>query len=96
MNALKDAEYVLIEIPIPAGCTYADKPQSWNGHKEFLKDKLVIFVEQMPKGKYEYDIDLEPRYSGKYHLNPAKAELMYFATFYGRNEMGEIEIKNNN
>ncbi|MBX3254501.1 MAG: carboxypeptidase-like regulatory domain-containing protein [Chitinophagaceae bacterium] len=92
VNVLKDAEYVLIEIPVPAGCTYADKPQSWNGHKEFLKDKLVIFVEQMPKGEYEYDIELEPRYSGKYHLNPAKAELMYFATFYGRNEMKVVEI----
>lgn len=92
VNALKDAEYVMIEIPIPAGCTYAAKPQSWNGHKEFLKDKLVIFVERMPKGKYDYEIELEPRYSGRYHLNPAKAELMYFATFYGRNEMKEVEI----
>jgi hypothetical protein len=92
VTALKDAEYVLIEIPVPAGCTYSDKPQSWNGHKEFLKDKLVIFVERMPKGKYEYAIDLEPRYSGKYTINPAKAALMYFATFYGRNEMKEVEI----
>lgn len=92
VHALKDAEYVLIEIPIPAGCTYADKPQGWNTHKEFLKDKLVIFVQQMQKGKYEYAIELEPRYSGMYHLNPVRAELMYFATFYGRNEMKQVEI----
>lgn len=92
VNALKDAEYVQIEIPIPAGCTYADKLQSWNVHKEFLKDKLVVFIEHMPKGNYEYSIDLEPRYAGTYHLNPAKAELMYFPTFYGRNEMKRIEI----
>ncbi|MBX2923556.1 MAG: carboxypeptidase-like regulatory domain-containing protein [Chitinophagaceae bacterium] len=92
VNVLKDAEYVLVEIPIPAGCTYAEKLQDWNGHKEFFKDRMVIFVERMPKGKYEYTVELEPRYSGKYHLNPAKAELMYFATFYGRNEMKAVEI----
>lgn len=94
LNALQDAEYVMIEIPIPAGCTYADKPQSWNAHKEFLKDKLVVFIEHMPKGNYQYSIDLEPRYSGIYHLNPAKAELMYFPTFYGRNEMKRVKIIN--
>lgn len=92
VNALKDADYVLLEIPIPAGCTYTDKPQGWNAHKEFLKDKVIVFVERMPKGKYEYTIELEPRYSGKYHLNPVKTELMYFATFYGRNEMKQVEI----
>lgn len=92
VKALKDAEYVLVEIPIPAGCTYAEKPQSWNEHKEFLKDKLVIFTEQMPRGVHEYEIELESRYSGKYHLNPVKAELMYFATFYGRNEMKQVQI----
>jgi alpha-2-macroglobulin len=94
LNALQDAEYVMIEIPIPAGCTYADKMQSWNAHKEFLKDKLIVFIEHMPKGNYQYSIDLEPRYSGTYHLNAAKAELMYFPTFYGRNEMKRVEINN--
>jgi hypothetical protein len=28
MEALKDAEYVQIEIPIPAGVTYAEKKQN--------------------------------------------------------------------
>lgn len=51
VNALKDAEYVLIEIHVPAGCTYSDRPQRWNGHKEFLKDKMVIFSERMSQGK---------------------------------------------
>src|SRR6185503_7573365 len=36
IEALKDADYVQIEIPIPAGCTYAEKKQDkWRVHKEF-------------------------------------------------------------
>jgi TonB-dependent SusC/RagA subfamily outer membrane receptor len=94
MEALKDAEYVQIEIPIPAGCTYAEKKQNdWQIHKEFYKNKLVMFVEKMNKGNYYFEIELEPRYAGNYHLNPAKAELMYFPVFYGRNEMKKVEIK---
>jgi len=94
IEALKDADYVQIEIPIPAGCTYAEKKQeNWRMHKEFYKNKLLMFSEKMNKGTYDFEIELEPRYAGKYHLNPAKAELMYFPVFYGRNEMKEVEIK---
>jgi hypothetical protein len=35
----------------------------------------------MNKGNYYFEIELEPRYAGNYHLNPAKAELMYFPCF---------------
>lgn len=94
VEALKDAEYVQIEIPIPAGCTYAEKKQGdWQIHKEFYKNQLVMFAEKMNKGNYYFEIELEPRYAGSYHLNPAKAELMYFPVFYGRSEMKNVEIK---
>jgi uncharacterized protein YfaS (alpha-2-macroglobulin family) len=94
IEVLKDADYVQIEIPIPAGCTYAGKRQDeWGMHKEFYKNKLVIFAEKMTKGAYSFEIELEPRYAGTYHLNPAKAELMYFPVFYGRNEMKDVEIR---
>ncbi len=94
VNALKEAEYVMIEIPIPAGCTYAQKNQDeWGMHKEFLKNKLVLFAEMLSKGDHIFTIELEPRYNGSYTLNPAKASLMYFPTFYGRNEMKKVVIK---
>lgn len=92
LEVLKDAEYVQFEIPIPAGCTYGEKRQGWNMHREFLKDKAVFFIEKLAKGSYSYEIELEPRYTGTYTLNPAKAELMYFPVFYGRNEMTQIKI----
>lgn len=94
VEVLKDADYVQIEIPIPAGCTYSEKKQdNWQVYKEFFKNKVVMFSEKMNKGVYHFEIELEPRYAGKYQLNPAKAELMYFPIFYGRNEMKTVEIK---
>jgi uncharacterized protein YfaS (alpha-2-macroglobulin family) len=94
LNAVKEADYVMIEIPIPAGCTYAEKTQpGWNMHAEFLKNKIVLFAGHLEKGPHKYEIVLEPRYNGAYTLNPAKASLMYYPTFYGQNETKKINIK---
>ena len=92
----KLAEYVMIEIPIPAGCSYRAKPNNyWNreSHREYFKDRVAIFCEDLPIGEYTFTIPLEPRFSGTYTLNPTKAEQMYFPVFYGRNEMEKVEIK---
>lgn len=94
VDVKKEAEYVMIEIPIPAGCIYAVKDQNnWSMHKEFLKNKVMLFAEYLTKGEHRFEIELEPRYNGTFTLNPAKAELMYFPTFYGRNEIKKVEIK---
>ena len=91
-----DADYVMIEIPIPAGCSYENKMQNFWGvetHREYFKNKTSIFCTKMKQGKYTFEIDLMPRYTGSYVLNPAKAELMYFPVFYGREGMKKVEIK---
>jgi uncharacterized protein YfaS (alpha-2-macroglobulin family) len=93
IEVLKDADYVQIEIPVPAGCTFAAKKTGWNEHREYFRDRVVLFVEKMSKGKFTYEIELEPRYTGNYTLNPAKAELMYFPVFYGRNAVEKIKIE---
>ncbi len=100
----KKADYVMIEVPIPAGCSYGEKTsntKSWwrhhnenrEIHRESPKEKVNIFCESMPKGTYTYIINLEPRYSGAYTLNPAKAEEMYFPVFYGRNKGKKVKIE---
>jgi alpha-2-macroglobulin len=88
----KDADYVMLQVPIPAGCNYAAKKQNWRMHAEYFKDKMVLFSEALNKGTHYFDIELEPRYKGTYTLNPAKAELMYFPVFYGRNEIKPVII----
>lgn len=90
-----DADYVMIEIPIPAGCSYEQKLQSFWGvetHREYFKHKTNIFCTKLKKGKYRFSVQLMPRYSGNYSLNPAKAEMMYFPVFYGREGMKGIKV----
>ncbi len=96
VTARADAEYVMVEVPIPAGCSYENKRQSFWGvetHREYFKNKTSIFCTRMGQGKYVFDIELMPRYSGVYHLNPAKAEMMYFPVFYGREGIKKVAIK---
>ena len=90
-----DADYVMIEIPIPAGCSYENKIQNFWGvetHREYFKNKTSIFCTKLKQGKYSFEIDLMPRYSGSYVLNPARAEMMYFPVFYGREGMKKVNI----
>lgn len=99
VNVKADAEYVMIEIPIPAGCSYGNKESNsyyWRfpeTHREYLKNKVSIFCTKLTQGTYTYTINLIPRFGGRYILNPAKAEMMYFPVFFGREEMKKIDIK---
>ncbi len=96
LEVKKDAEYVMINIPIPAGCSYNNKNQSWSGsevHREYDLHETRIYCERLRAGIYHYTIDLLPRYKGKYRLNPAKAEWMYFPVIYGRDEMKNVAIE---
>ena len=95
VNVKKDAEYVMINIPVPAGCSYADKENNLvnETHREYFKNETTIFCENLTKGKYIFKIKLIPRYTGTYTINPAKIELMYFPTFSANNETKKITIR---
>ncbi len=89
------SEYVMIEIPIPAGCSYEEKPNYLPNevHREYFKEKCVIFCSHLNDGIYRFPIRLMPRYTGKYTLNPSRAELMYFPVKFGRTAIRKVEIK---
>ena len=91
----KSSEYILIEIPIPAGCSYNDKKDDYRNesYREYFKEKVSIFCNRLSQGNYTFEINLLPRYNGTYYLNPAKAELMYFPVFYGREKMKQVDIR---
>jgi TonB-dependent SusC/RagA subfamily outer membrane receptor len=96
VTADADAGYVMIEVPIPAGCSYETKSRGdfWlETHREYYKEKVVIYCHKLSKGSHDFIIKLIPRYTGYYHLNPAKAELMYYPTFFGRGDMGVCKIQ---
>jgi hypothetical protein len=103
VKATAKADYVQIEVPIPAGCSYSDtqKPylykygyyNSQETYREEFRHKTAIFAEKLNEGVHKYYIYLQPRFSGNYHLNPAKAQLMYFPTLQGRETMKKTIIK---
>ncbi len=89
------ADYVMIEVPIPAGCTYGEKLQKgWpEVHREYFKEKTAIFCERLPVGEYTFVIPLEARFTGHFTVNPVRVEQMYFPVFYGNNEVKDISIE---
>jgi uncharacterized protein YfaS (alpha-2-macroglobulin family) len=95
LTVKKDAEYVMIEVPIPAGCSYGNKNRSrahGEVHREYEYHKTNIYCEVLKPGYYRYTIDLMPRFTGSYTLNPAVVESMYFPTQFGRNEIERVRI----
>ncbi|MFY0601757.1 MAG: carboxypeptidase-like regulatory domain-containing protein [Cyclobacteriaceae bacterium] len=89
-----DAEYVMIEIPIPAGCSYSDKKNYYGNesYREYHKEKVSIFCGKISQGKHRFEVELLPRYQGKYTLNPAKIELMYFPSIHSHEGVKRVEI----
>jgi uncharacterized protein YfaS (alpha-2-macroglobulin family) len=61
-------------------------------HREYFKDKVTIFCRKLKEGNYTFSVKLMPRYDGNYILNPAKAEMMYFPFFYGREKIKKVSI----
>ena len=95
IEVTKQTEYVLIEVPIPAGTSYYSKSNNRyypEVHREYFREKTAIFCEQLEPGSYAFHIDLEPRFTGNYTLNPVRVEEMYFPVFYGRNGVKQIKI----
>lgn len=98
VDVLKDAatEHVMIEVPIPAACSYADKTQrvsSVETHREYFQDRTVIFCEKLKPGKYHFSLDLLPRFGGKYHVNPAQVSLMYVPVVNANTDMKVIKCE---
>ncbi|MBT1710121.1 carboxypeptidase-like regulatory domain-containing protein [Fulvivirgaceae bacterium PWU5] len=90
------AEYVMLEIPIPAGCSYGAKLPGANReevYREHRYEKTVIFFKHLEPGVYRYTVELIPRFSGTYALNPARVECMYFPTLFGREGIKTVNVR---
>jgi len=91
----KDADYVMITVPVPAGCSYGDKSlRTYHEvHREHFRNETAIFCERLTEGDYTFEIELVPRYNGKFTLNPAKIEMMYFPVFNANNRLKRVRIE---
>ncbi len=90
----KDSPYTMVEIPIPAGFSYDDKQKHgiYEDYREKFKDHVSVFYSRLKEGVYEIEIKLIPRFTGRFTLNPARAELMYFPTFFGRESLKKVTV----
>jgi len=88
--------HVMIEVPIPGACSYADKRQVYDGpetYREYFKDRTLIFCENLDPGKYTFVIRLLPRFTGKYRVNPAQVSLMYIPVVNANTGMKQVEVR---
>lgn len=86
VTAVESMEYTMVEIPIPAGCSYAKK---WNGtlpgetYREYRYDRVIVYFEKLPQGKYTIDIPLQNRFEGEFNIPPSRAAMMYYTEAAG-------------
>ncbi len=88
--------YVMVTVPIPAGCSIANQVSKWQlgaDHVEYLYNQINIYYTQINRGDKTISFELIPRFSGEFQLNPAKVELMYFPTHFGREKLKKVTIQ---
>lgn len=95
MTIDKEREYVMLEIPIPAGFSYQSKTPgyAYEIHREHFDDKVAIFFGKLPRGLYSFKVELLPKFKGQVTLLPAHAEEMYFPLHFGNNAKRTIVIE---
>jgi uncharacterized protein YfaS (alpha-2-macroglobulin family) len=90
-------DYVLVEVPIPAGCT-VDAPgplgrSSWlYPNMEIHRDRVVFYVQALSEGISTFVVPIRPRFTGVFVLNLAQVSAMYFPSLNGNSGMGQVVI----
>ncbi|MBI1183228.1 DUF2012 domain-containing protein [bacterium] len=90
------AHYAMIEIPIPAGCSYGNKEIAKFGYevyREYRRDRVVIYCKNLPAGVHRFQIALEPRFEGTFTVLPTQLEEMYFPEKSGNNAVKKVTIE---
>lgn len=92
--AYKSKEYVMIEIPLPAGVIVKNKKTSQDSkdYIEYKKDKIIIYKSKITMGLSSFTFDIEPIYSGHFNIPPAQISMMYYPYVYGNNLRKNIKI----
>ncbi len=95
VNVKKDSEFVLIDIPIPAGCSATGQQPRYSFHesyREYFKDRVAIYSEKLRAGRYVFEVELKPKFEGKFSLNPVRVEEMYSPLNFGQNGLKRVAI----
>lgn len=95
VEAIKDAEYVLIDVPLPAGCIPLPKSVTnpFEASRANFKDKTSIYCQRLSKGVHYFEIEVQARFKGAFRLSPASAAMMYFPDEQGNTAVKRVEIR---
>ncbi len=91
-----DAELLLVECPIPAGCEAVVDPDAYDYYArlELRDDRVCAAVRRIGKDEsFELRFHLRALQPGTYHLRPATAAGMYDPTIAGASESGALRIE---
>ncbi|MEM8584068.1 MAG: alpha-2-macroglobulin family protein [Bacteroidota bacterium] len=90
------ADYLLLEIPIPAGAEYDNRTESGGPaevHREYRRDRVAIFIDQLEAGSYRYSVALHGRFAGQYTQNPPRVELQYAPAVQANGSISQISLE---
>ena len=98
------AQRLMIEDPIPAGCEQVERVSSlnldytannwsdWYSSREFRDEKTVFFINQFD-GEMTFQYAMRVQIPGEFHINPARAELMYNPSVQSNTASARMLIK---
>jgi len=94
----KSSQYVLMEIPIPASCSYGGNLPQTNVYEEYRKKydhMTAIACRNLSAGRHKFYIQLIPRFEGSYSVLPASIGLMYYpdVTYYAPSKTVKVAAK---
>ena len=98
VNVKRAGEYLMLEVPIPSSCSYAEKPTGYYNsgygcYREYFREKTAFYFRNLSRRRYNFSIELLPRYTGSFTVNSARIESMYFPVLAGQNEIGRVLVK---
>ena len=99
--------YVAVDIPIPAGlepiqtdlghghaaATLTGPIGRWFTRQELHRDRILLFVDDLPPGHHVHTIHLRATSRGRYTFPPAHTEAMYIPEIYGRTTATTIDVR---
>jgi hypothetical protein len=93
--AYKSKDYVMIEVPLPAGIIIKNKPALPNtqDYIEYKNDKIIIYKTNMPLGNTNFTIDVQPIYTGTFNMPAAQIGMMYYPFIFGNNVQSVVPIQ---
>ncbi|OYU94892.1 MAG: hypothetical protein CFE21_14530 [Bacteroidetes bacterium B1(2017)] len=94
LTNLKNQEFIMVQIPIPASCNYLNKNERFGADEvEYHKDRILLFYRKLRTGKFSFSIQLEPRFEGEFTLLPVQVENMYNPEIKGNSASLRISVK---